>query len=65
MPTYLQGGTGLLLAGENSEAIALPVLNPDSDTVDRTASFTLGADGTLTGDVTIKLLGASSDDLRR
>ncbi len=65
LPTYLQGGTGLLLAGANSQAITLPVLNPDSDTVDRTASFTLGVDGSLTGDVTVKRVGASSDDLRR
>ncbi|MGH9771954.1 MAG: DUF3857 domain-containing transglutaminase family protein [Candidatus Acidiferrales bacterium] len=65
LPTYLQGGYGLLIAGANSQDIALPVLNPDSDTVDRTASFTLGADGSLTGDVTVKRLGASSDDLRQ
>ncbi|MEO6964458.1 MAG: DUF3857 domain-containing protein [Acidobacteriaceae bacterium] len=65
LPTYLQGGTGLLLAGANSQAITLPVLNPGSDTVDRTASFTLGVDGTLAGDVTVERLGASSDDLRR
>lgn len=65
LPTYLQGGTGLLLAGPDSEAIALPVLSPDNDTVDRTGSFTLGTDGSLTGDITVKRLGASSDDLRR
>lgn len=65
LPTYLQGGYGLLVAGANSEAIELPILNPNSDTVNRTASFTLAADGSLTGDVTVKRLGASSDDLRR
>lgn len=65
LPTYLQGGTGLLMAGADSEAIALPVLKPDADTVNRTASFVLGADGSLTGNVTVKRLGASSDDLRR
>jgi len=65
LPTYLQGGTGLLMAGADSEAIALPVLDPASDTVNRTAAFTLGADGSLTGSVTVKRLGASSDDLRR
>lgn len=64
LPTYLQGSYGLLVAGADSEAIALPVLNPDSDTVNRTASFTLAADGSLTGSVVVKRLGASSDDLR-
>lgn len=65
LPTYLQGSYGLLIAGANSEAIALPVLSPASDTVDRTANFTLAADGSLTGQVTVTRLGASSDDLRR
>lgn len=64
LPTYLQGSTGLLMAGADSEAIALPILKPASDTVNRTASFTLGDDGSLTGSVTVKRLGASSDDLR-
>lgn len=64
LPTYLQGSTGLLMAGPDSEAITLPVLNPGSDTLDRTASFTLAADGSLTGSATVKHLGASSGDLR-
>jgi hypothetical protein len=64
LPTYLQGGYGLLVAGADSEAIALPVLKPDADTVNRTATFTLDTDGSLTGNVTVKRLGASSDDLR-
>ena len=63
LPTYLQGSYGLLMAGADSEAIALPILKPDSDTVDRTATFALAADGSLTGSVTVKRLGASSDDL--
>jgi transglutaminase-like putative cysteine protease len=64
LPTYLQGSYGLLMAGADSEAIALPALQPGTDTVNRTASFMLAADGTLTGSVTVKRLGASSDDLR-
>lgn len=64
LPTYLQGSYGLLMAGAESEPIALPVLEPDSDTVNRTAVFTLAADGSLSGSVTVKRLGASSDDLR-
>jgi transglutaminase-like putative cysteine protease len=65
LPTYLQGSYGLLMTGAASEVIELPVLKPDSDTVNRTATFTLGADGSLTGNVTVKRRGASSDDLRR
>jgi hypothetical protein len=64
LPPYLQGSTGLLMAGANSEAIALPVLRPASDTLDRTATFTLGADGSLTGNVVVKRQGASSWKLR-
>jgi hypothetical protein len=60
LPPYLQGSTGLLMAGANSEAIALPVLNPASDTLDRTATFTLGTDGSLTGNVVVRRQGASS-----
>lgn len=64
LPTYLQGSTGLLMAGAESEAITLPTLNPASDTLDRSATFTLSADGSLTGSATVKHLGASSGDLR-
>jgi transglutaminase-like putative cysteine protease len=60
LPPYLQGSYGLLMAGMDSEAIALPVLQPESDTMNHTASFTLGADGSLTGNVEVKRLGASS-----
>jgi len=36
------------------------VLNPASDTLDRTATFTLGTDGLLTGNVVVTRQGASS-----
>lgn len=65
LPTYLQGGYGLLMAGANSQVIGLPILRPDADVTSRTADFTLTADGTLTGNVIVKRLGASSDSLRR
>jgi transglutaminase-like putative cysteine protease len=65
LPNYLQGSTGLLMSGAESQAISLPVLKPTTDTVDRTADFTLAADGTLTGTVTVKRLGASSYGIRR
>lgn len=65
LPTYLQGGTGVLMAGAQSEAISLPVLTPEDDTVNRTGVFSLDADGSLTGNVTVDRLGASSGELRR
>ncbi|HTV53425.1 MAG TPA: transglutaminase domain-containing protein, partial [Terriglobia bacterium] len=65
LPTYLQGSYGLLMAGTDSQVIPLPMLKPSSDVTDRTADFTLAADGTLTGNVVVKRLGASSDYLRR
>jgi len=60
LPNYLQGSTGLLMDGAESQAISLPILTPATDTVDRTADFTLNANGILTGTVTVKRLGASS-----
>ncbi len=60
LPTYLQGGYGALMAGADSQVIALPILKPDTDTVEHTAEFELGADGSLKGDVTVSRLGPSS-----
>jgi Domain of Unknown Function with PDB structure (DUF3857)/Transglutaminase-like superfamily len=48
----LQGSYGVLVAGKESQIIGLPILTPDASTVDRQASFTLDADGTLKGKVT-------------
>lgn len=64
LPAYLQGGYGLLVDGAESEAIALPLLKPDTDTVDRRATFELAADGTLKGDITVLRYGALSDQMR-
>jgi hypothetical protein len=64
LPTYLQGSEGVLMAGTDSQVIALPVLRPDNDTVERAAKFELAADGSLKGSITVSRLGASSDDLR-
>jgi hypothetical protein len=64
LPAYLQGGYGLLVAGADSEAIALPLLKPDTDTIDRKATFELAADGTLKGDITVLRSGALSDGWR-
>ncbi|HEX3472655.1 MAG TPA: DUF3857 domain-containing protein [Silvibacterium sp.] len=64
LPEYLQGGYGILVAGGDSQVIALPVLKPDSDTTARDAKFELDADGTLKGSVTVTHNGASAWGLR-
>ena len=64
IPENEQGGYGLLVAGTDSQAIQFPILNPDTDTTDRTAKFKLSPDGTLTGEVTVLHSGASSWSLR-
>jgi hypothetical protein len=53
----LQGSFGVLLEGANSQVIQLPVMDPRLNTIRRTASFQLGADGTLKGSVTDKRFG--------
>lgn len=65
IPNYEQGSYGLLVAGTDSQVIQLPVLNPGVEATDRTASFQLGADGTLNGDVTVDRTGAVAGSLRR
>jgi len=64
LPVYLQGGYGLLSAGADSQLIPLPVLKPETDTIDRKARFELAADGTLKGDITVLRFGALSDGMR-
>jgi len=51
LPSYLQGGYGLLAAGASSQIIALPVLDPAANGTNASGNFTLDADGTLTGSV--------------
>lgn len=65
LPEYLQGGYGVLAAGEDSQVIELPILEPDADKTERTAKFELAPDGTLKGDVTVLRSGASSSNIRR
>ncbi|MBV8630129.1 MAG: transglutaminase domain-containing protein, partial [Silvibacterium sp.] len=64
LPSYLQGGYGILVAGNESEIIHLPVLQPESDATVRNAKFELATDGTLKGTVTVTHNGASADRLR-
>jgi hypothetical protein len=60
----LQGSTGLLLEGENSGPIELPVLDPTLNTVRRNAAFQLTGDGALKGTVTEKRFGDLADQRR-
>jgi hypothetical protein len=53
----LQGGWGYLTIGADSQVLQMPVLAPTSGGLNRTGSFTLVADGSLTGDVTETFTG--------
>lgn len=57
----LQGSYGILLEGAQTEAIQLPVLDPDRNTIRRNATFELKPDGTLEGSVTEKRFGDVSE----
>jgi len=60
----LQGGYGVLIEGKDSQVIALPVLSPELNTVRKSATFQLDADGTLKGSVTEKRFGDLSENTR-
>lgn len=53
----LQGAWGNIANGEDSRVLQMPVLPPDSAGVTRKGSFTLAADGSLAGDVTVVFAG--------
>ena len=53
----LQGGIGILMEGSDSQAIELPVLDPTLNTIHRSGSFQLDADGALKGTVVEKRFG--------
>jgi hypothetical protein len=60
----LQGGVGLLIEGAESQAIELPVLDPTLNTIHRSGSFQLDANGGLKGTVVEKRFGDLSTDSR-
>lgn len=62
--SYLQGSYGILSAGDASQLIALPVLGPDANGTERKGTFTLAADGTLTGSFDASHSGPEGADLR-
>jgi hypothetical protein len=64
LPYYLQGGYGILSAGDASQILALPILPPDANGTEQKGSFTLAADGSLTGSVDAFHSGPDGADLR-
>lgn len=60
----LQGGFGVLFEGKDTEIAELPLLSPELNSVRRSATFQLSADGTLKGDVTEKRFGDLSEGKR-
>lgn len=65
LPSYLQGGYGLLSTGQTSQVIELPVLPPSASGTELRGSFSLAADGTLTGAVDALHAGPEGADWRR
>ena len=53
----LQGAWGNISNGEYSQALRMPVLPPDAAGLSRKGTFTLAADGTLTGDISEQFVG--------
>ena len=64
LPSYEQGGYGLLATGPSSQIVELPVLDPSANGTGATGKFTLAADGTLTGSVDTSHFGPEGADLR-
>ncbi|HZY63084.1 MAG TPA: DUF3857 and transglutaminase domain-containing protein [Edaphobacter sp.] len=60
----LQGGYGLLMEGNQSEIVALPVLPPNLNTIHRTANLQLQPDGSLNGTIAEARFGDNSERRR-
>jgi hypothetical protein len=60
----LQGAYGNISNGEYSQVLRMPVLPPDSASMSRKGSFTLAADGTLTGDINEQFVGDEATSQR-
>jgi hypothetical protein len=65
LPSNEQGGYGILAAGPASQVIALPVLPPEANGKERKGSFSLSADGVLTGTVDTSSKGPAGAELRQ
>ena len=57
LESNLQGSYGILVDGRDSELVAFPVLDPQLNSVERTAHFKLAEDGSLKGEVTVRRNG--------
>jgi Domain of Unknown Function with PDB structure (DUF3857)/Transglutaminase-like superfamily len=64
LPEYEQGSYGLLAAGDASQVIALPVLAPEANGEELKGTFTLAADGALSGTVQRMSIGPAGADVR-
>ncbi len=60
----LQGSYGILVEGDHSQLLELPVLAPELNRVQRSASFRLAGDGSLTGSVVEKRFGDAAEEQR-
>jgi len=60
----LQGSYALLIEGGDSDVIQIPVMSPELNTIQRTASFQLSADGSLQGKVVDKRFGDLAEQRR-
>jgi len=60
----LQGSYGTLAAGDASQILPLPVLQPEANPNARTGTFTLAGDGTISGSVTSVRSGSSGGEVR-
>jgi len=60
----LQGSYGILMEGADTQAIAMPLLSPEYNTIRRNAVLQLDSDGTLKGTVTEKRFGDVSERRR-
>jgi hypothetical protein len=56
----LQGAFGNIADGPDSRVLQMPVLKPDSASLNRKGSFTLAADGSLSGDITDVFAGVDA-----
>jgi hypothetical protein len=61
----LQGSYGVLVEGTRSQLIQIPVMDPDLNTVSRSATLALHADGSIKGTVMDKRFGDIADRRRR
>jgi hypothetical protein len=64
LPSYEQGGYGILAAGPSSQVIALPVLAPEASGAERKGDFKLAADGAITGTVEVTRTGDEGGSVR-